>query len=105
AAKRGGRGEGGGGARGEACAQPEGERLDELPSQRDVVRVLFVARVIREDEGAAVAAREPARGRPQEEGVVGVEDVHIERGDEPGGPPRIRDRERELGIGRRRDRG
>ena len=60
---------------GEAARQPHGEGGDQPLGQRDVVRVLLVARVIREDERNAEPPREPPARHPEEERVLDVDDV------------------------------
>ncbi len=100
-----GRRDDGVGARGEARADADRGRLDETARQRDVVRVLVVARVVGEHEGAALAVREPARERAEEERMVRVEDVEPLGAHALGHRARPRHRQRELGIGRGRERG
>jgi len=93
------------GPRGEAGAQPQRGRLHEAERQGDVVRVLLVARVVGEDKGPPGPAGEAARGRSEEKGVVRVDDVEVQPGDEPPDPPRVRNRQREFRVGRGGNRG
>src|SRR2546426_1745753 len=64
--------------------------------------VFLVARVISEDERAPAPPGEAARCRPEQERMVRVEDVEVDRRDQPRDPPRVRDGQGELGIGRDR---
>ncbi len=85
---------------GEARAEAHGGGLHQRPRQRDVVRILLVARVIREDERNARAAGPgggpPApRGRDGARGTMSTPRPTHARGD----ARRVRHGEGKLGIG------
>ncbi len=85
---------------GEAAGQPHREAPHQPRRQRHVVRVLLVARVIGEDERAPLAPRQAPAGQAEQERMVDVDDVEVERAGDPPEAPRDGQRQREARIGR-----
>jgi hypothetical protein len=83
---------------GEPGAPANGAPDDQRPRQRHVMGIPVVERVVREDEGAAGLTRQtPGRGAEQER-MVSVKHIEVERAQAPAERRAERQREREVGI-------
>ena len=88
------------GARGEARAQTDGRRLHQAARERHIVSVLLVPRVIGEHHRATLTPTQTARRRPEQKGMVSMEDVEVESADPAHDAGGIRHGQGKVWIGR-----